>query len=152
MISIVSIARQEGALISHFRGYAWVEVAVLMNNGLLHPRTISPALTLQSVNGFDMRKIQDGAPGETRTPDPQVRSLMLYPTELRARGRDCKGRSVRVPNRNEADQLTAAPAANNTCTVAICLRSEASRKALEPSPLVSFASAPAASRVLTTSA
>jgi hypothetical protein len=25
-----------------------------------------------------------GAPGETRTPDPQVRSLMLYPTELRA--------------------------------------------------------------------
>lgn len=29
MIPIVSIARQEGALISHFRGYAWVEVAVL---------------------------------------------------------------------------------------------------------------------------
>ena len=26
----MSIARQEGALISHFRGYAWVEVAVLM--------------------------------------------------------------------------------------------------------------------------
>jgi hypothetical protein len=26
-----------------------------------------------------------GAPGEIRTPDPQVRSLMLYPTELRAR-------------------------------------------------------------------
>src|SRR5882757_3347571 len=25
-----------------------------------------------------------GAPGEIRTPDPQVRSLMLYPTELRA--------------------------------------------------------------------
>src|SRR6201997_3795045 len=25
------------------------------------------------------------APGEIRTPDPQVRSLMLYPTELRAR-------------------------------------------------------------------
>jgi hypothetical protein len=24
------------------------------------------------------------APGEIRTPDPQVRSLMLYPTELRA--------------------------------------------------------------------
>ena len=30
MIPIVSIARQEGALMSHFRGYAWVEVAVLM--------------------------------------------------------------------------------------------------------------------------
>src|SRR5262245_38317875 len=27
-----------------------------------------------------------GAPGEIRTPDPQVRSLVLYPTELRARG------------------------------------------------------------------
>src|SRR5579862_6739558 len=26
----------------------------------------------------------NGAPGEIRTPDPQVRSLMLYPTELRA--------------------------------------------------------------------
>jgi hypothetical protein len=25
-----------------------------------------------------------GAPGEIRTPDPQVRSLMLYPAELRA--------------------------------------------------------------------
>ena len=30
----------------------------------------------------------DGAPGEIRTPDPQVRSLMLYPTELRARRTD----------------------------------------------------------------
>ena len=28
------------------------------------------------------------APGEIRTPDPQVRSLMLYPTELRARQPD----------------------------------------------------------------
>jgi hypothetical protein len=28
------------------------------------------------------------APGEIRTPDPQVRSLMLYPTELRARRAD----------------------------------------------------------------
>ena len=27
----------------------------------------------------------DGAPGEIRTPDPQVRSLVLYPAELRAR-------------------------------------------------------------------
>ena len=30
----------------------------------------------------------ESAPGEIRTPDPQVRSLMLYPTELRARKRD----------------------------------------------------------------
>jgi hypothetical protein len=27
-----------------------------------------------------------GAPGTTRTFDPQLRKLMLYPTELRARG------------------------------------------------------------------
>src|ERR1700680_4837952 len=27
----------------------------------------------------------DGAPGEIRTPDPQIRSLVLYPAELRAR-------------------------------------------------------------------
>ena len=25
-----------------------------------------------------------GAPGEIRTPDPQIRSLVLYPAELRA--------------------------------------------------------------------
>ena len=29
-------------------------------------------------------KVIHGAPGEIRTPDPQVRSLMLYPAELRA--------------------------------------------------------------------
>src|SRR5450755_4511749 len=28
----------------------------------------------------------NGAPGEIRTPDPQIRSLVLYPAELRARG------------------------------------------------------------------
>ena len=28
---------------------------------------------------------QNGALGEIRTPDPQIRSLMLYPAELRAR-------------------------------------------------------------------
>jgi hypothetical protein len=27
-----------------------------------------------------------GAPEEIRTPDPQIRSLVLYPAELRARG------------------------------------------------------------------
>src|SRR5215468_7629489 len=29
-------------------------------------------------------KLYHGAPGEIRTPDPQIRSLMLYPAELRA--------------------------------------------------------------------
>lgn len=32
-----------------------------------------------------------GAPGEIRTPDHQVRSLVLYPTELRARNPDSDG-------------------------------------------------------------
>ena len=27
-----------------------------------------------------------GAPGAIRTPDPQIRSLVLYPAELRVRG------------------------------------------------------------------
>ena len=38
-----------------------------------------------------------GAPGGTRTPDTQVRSLVLYPTELRARGRRGKGRCWSAP-------------------------------------------------------
>jgi hypothetical protein len=29
--------------------------------------------------------LSSGAPGEIRTPDPQIRSLVLYPAELRAR-------------------------------------------------------------------
>jgi hypothetical protein len=43
-----------------------------------------------------------GAPGEIRTPDPQVRSLVLYPTELRARSRElwlcAKGPSSPCPS------------------------------------------------------
>jgi hypothetical protein len=31
----------------------------------------------------------NGAPGEIRTPDPLVRSQVLYPTELRARSQKC---------------------------------------------------------------
>jgi hypothetical protein len=31
----------------------------------------------------DLKKV--GAPGGIRTPNPQIRSLMLYPVELRAR-------------------------------------------------------------------
>ena len=29
--------------------------------------------------------LENGAPEEIRTPDPQIRSLVLYPAELRAR-------------------------------------------------------------------
>ena len=38
------------------------------------------------VLGPILRKGFNGAPGEIRTPDPQIRSLVLYPAELRARG------------------------------------------------------------------
>ena len=38
-----------------------------------------------------------GAPGGTRTPDTQVRSLVLYPTELRARGRAARGAQPKRP-------------------------------------------------------
>ena len=33
---------------------------------------------------WDVVKDLDGLPGGDRTPDPQLRRLMLYPTELRA--------------------------------------------------------------------
>ena len=35
-------------------------------------------------NSNDFRKL-NGAPEEIRTPDPQIRSLVLYPAELRVR-------------------------------------------------------------------
>jgi hypothetical protein len=38
-----------------------------------------------------------GAPGEIRTPDPQVRSLVLYPAELRAQKRNC-AESMGIPS------------------------------------------------------
>ncbi len=38
---------------------------------------------------------KDGAPGETRTPNPQIRSLVLYPIELRAPSHDRTERGVR---------------------------------------------------------
>ena len=40
------------------------------------------ALKLLGLNGFQKR---NGAPEEIRTPDPQIRSLVLYPAELRVR-------------------------------------------------------------------
>lgn len=41
-----------------------------------------------SLINFELARLlsvnKDGAPGESRTPDPLVRSQVLYPTELRA--------------------------------------------------------------------
>ena len=43
----------------------------------VHPKRRSSAKLLRKI----------GAPGAIRTPDPQIRSLMLYPAELRALGK-----------------------------------------------------------------
>jgi hypothetical protein len=42
--------------------------------------------------------VKNGAPGAIRTPDPQIRSLMLYPAELRVRGAPLLGAHFRIRN------------------------------------------------------
>ncbi len=42
--------------------------------------------------------VVDGAPGTIRTSDPQIRSLMLYPAELRARWLGSEARDIRFGN------------------------------------------------------
>jgi hypothetical protein len=39
--------------------------------------------------------MQNGAPERIRTSDPQIRSLVLYPAELRARAVDAEGKTVK---------------------------------------------------------
>jgi len=55
-------------------------------------RQASGSKTVAATKAAEVRTSQvielERAPGEIRTPDPQVRSLMLYPTELRARAAD----------------------------------------------------------------
>ena len=53
-------------------------------------RTPDPLLPKQmryqaALNPDTVKLVKIGAPGESRTPDLQVRSLLLYPAELRAR-------------------------------------------------------------------
>jgi hypothetical protein len=53
------------------------------------PRRVRPCRTLaghkKRARGRSLRKSREfGAPEEIRTPDPQIRSLVLYPAELRA--------------------------------------------------------------------
>ena len=43
------------------------------------------AATAAMIRRPHREKSYSGAPGEIRTPDPQIRSLVLYPAELRAR-------------------------------------------------------------------
>src|SRR6187402_1362114 len=56
-------------------------------------RTRAENLQIKGLLEFRFCPSENGAPGEIRTPDPQVRSLMLYPTELRAQ----QPRSVPTP-------------------------------------------------------
>ena len=42
-------------------------------------------IVARSENSRKGNRVGDGAPGEIRTPDPVVRSHVLYPAELRAR-------------------------------------------------------------------
>ena len=51
---------------------------------------VTPQQALAAEENENVRNLQgnqllDGAPEEIRTPDPQIRSLVLYPAELRAR-------------------------------------------------------------------
>jgi hypothetical protein len=41
---------------------------------------------------------ENGAPGAIRTPGPQIRSLMLYPAELRVHGEALLGVAFRIRN------------------------------------------------------
>ena len=65
------------------------------------PNLASDRLLSGIINGFD------GAPEEIRTPDPQIRSLVLYPAELRARD---------GPQVNGHRKPILEPAANETAT------------------------------------
>jgi hypothetical protein len=51
------------------------------------PRRVKPRTTSAQGSQFYSEWWQNGAPEEIRTPDPQIRSLVLYPAELRARFR-----------------------------------------------------------------
>ena len=49
-----------------------------------HRKTDAIAETKRDKSNRHVAKYRNGAPEEIRTPDPQIRSLVLYPAELRA--------------------------------------------------------------------
>jgi hypothetical protein len=55
-----------------------------------------------------------GAPGEIRTPDPQIRSLVLYPAELRAHRRVFSEDSGRFQTASRGRVAAAAMARGHT--------------------------------------
>ena len=61
---------------------------------------------------YVLNHLRNGAPEEIRTPDPQIRSLVLYPAELRAHlgganllGRAAKGKNNHLLLRQGGDNL-----------------------------------------------
>src|SRR3954467_13258222 len=73
-------------------------------------------------------KALNGAPEEIRTPDPQIRSLVLYPAELRARSHGPAGRVAAGPR-----TYGRRPAKGNR-TPATCRRWAAAGPATVPKP------------------
>ena len=61
-----------------------IETAAAMQNlGARH--AMGARQSVVGVRGSVLNGVRNGAPEEIRTPDPQIRSLVLYPAELRAR-------------------------------------------------------------------
>ncbi len=54
---------------------------------LLHPSSKVPLYLPPNDESPRIAEAFEDAPGEIRTPDPLIRSQMLYPAELRARNR-----------------------------------------------------------------
>jgi hypothetical protein len=72
-----------GRSIAHQEEFGWPLIRVAEKDGAWAPE--ASYLNGQIRNSLLVRAMDTGAPGETRTPDPLVRSQTLYPAELRAR-------------------------------------------------------------------
>ena len=59
-----------------------------------------------------MLNSKNGAPEEIRTPDPQIRSLVLYPAELRAPAPTVKRRAVHVKTPTAMERYLTSERAN----------------------------------------
>ena len=67
----------------YIRAGSWFKLGSEVEIGRKH----SSLPRCRKVNFSSVFKGLNGAPEEIRTPDPQIRSLVLYPAELRARNR-----------------------------------------------------------------
>ena len=84
-----------------------------------------------------------GAPGEIRTPDPQIRSLVLYPAELRARSRLRENHRLPMPPATRVIAIAftrhwQAPGVGRPAAPAMCTRGTA----CQPQLLFSAATSP----------